>query len=90
METGEKADFFQTLAFDFSSLRLWNPSLFIGGGRGTFCLMWCQILALDLTRKELNCQFKVAIMGYQICCRKGLVGLATLERCHNHCGVYRS
>ena len=44
--------------------------------RGTFCLYWCQILATDSTRKDLNRQLKVGIMGCQICYRKrvGRVG----------------
>jgi hypothetical protein len=41
------------------------------------------------TQKDLNRWFKVAIMGYQICYRKELVGLATLGRCHSRCGVNR-
>jgi hypothetical protein len=45
--------------------RAWIPPLFIGGGRGTFCLYWCQIFALDLIWNDLNCWFKVVIMNCQ-------------------------
>jgi len=81
--------FFSNLASDFSSLRPWNPPLFIRGGRWTFRLYWCQILALDSTWKDPNYRFKMAIMGCHICCRKGLVRLDTLGRCHNYCGFNR-
>jgi hypothetical protein len=43
--------------------------------------------AFDLTLKDLNRWFKVAIMSCQICCRKWLVGLATLGWCPSYCGV---
>jgi hypothetical protein len=35
---GEKASFSQSLASDFLMLIVWNPPLFIGGGREIFCL----------------------------------------------------
>jgi hypothetical protein len=35
---GRKTNFSLTLGSLFSSLRAWNPLLFIGGGRGTLCL----------------------------------------------------
>jgi len=36
-EIREKADFSQTLASDFLIFKVWNPPLFIGGGRWTLC-----------------------------------------------------
>jgi len=41
------------------------------GGRGRFCLYWCQILAIDSNRKDLNRWFKVAIMKCQILATEG-------------------
>ena len=34
---GEKASFSQSLASDFLMLIVWNPPLFVGGGREIFC-----------------------------------------------------
>jgi hypothetical protein len=81
--------FFQTLASNFSSLMPWNPSLFIGSRRGTLCLIWCQILALNSTWKNPNRRFKMDIIGCQIYYSKGLVGLVILGWCHSHHGVNR-
>jgi hypothetical protein len=61
---GRKMVFFflSTLAYDLSFFKEWNPPLFIEGERGTCCLLWCLILALDSNRKNLNHWFEVAIM----------------------------
>jgi len=56
-------------------------------GRGTCCFLWCQILALDLALKDPNHWFKVAIMGYQICCWKWLVEWVILGQYHSRCGI---
>jgi hypothetical protein len=53
-KNGEKAKFWPTLIIDFFPLHAWNLPLFIGGGRGIICLYWCQILTLDLNRKDHN------------------------------------
>jgi hypothetical protein len=63
---GKRTDNFPSLASDFSTLRAWNPPLFIKGGRGIFCLYWCQILVFDLNRKDSNHWFKIAIKNCQI------------------------
>ena len=68
---GRNTDFLQTLHSHFSSLKAWNPSLSIGGGRGMLCLLWKQILALDSNQKDLNRRFKVAIMDCQILTTQG-------------------
>jgi hypothetical protein len=44
-----------------SSLRPWKSNLFISKGRGTLCLLWCQILALDSTRKHPSHWLKVVM-----------------------------
>jgi hypothetical protein len=59
----------------------------MGGGRGTFCLFWCKILALGSTRKHPNHRLKVAMMNCQFCAGKWLVGLATLGPCHCLCSL---
>jgi hypothetical protein len=50
----------------FSSLMPLNAALFIGGGRGTFCLQWCQIVAFGLVGKHPNCWFKMCTSNCQI------------------------
>jgi hypothetical protein len=50
----------------FSSFRPWNAPLFIGGGRGTFCILWCQILVFGLVGKHPNRWFKVCTSNCQI------------------------
>ena len=57
-----EADFFPTLTYDFVPLKAWNPPLFIMGGRGTLCLYWGQILALNSIGKDLNHWLKGVIM----------------------------
>jgi hypothetical protein len=53
-KNGEKAKFWPTFINDFFSLHAWNLPLFIGGGIGIIYLYWCQILTLDLNRKDHN------------------------------------
>jgi hypothetical protein len=79
---GRKTDFLPTLGYDFLILKAWNPPLFIGGGRGTLCLFWRQILAIDSNMKNLNCWFKGVIMVCQNRLLK-LVMLATLGWHHS-------
>jgi hypothetical protein len=55
-----------TFAFDFLLPKVWNPPIFIRGGKWTFYLYWCQILALDSVRKDPNRGLKMVIMNYQI------------------------
>ena len=57
-----ETDFFS----NFDLAQCLESTLFIGRGRGTPCLYWCQILALDSNKKDLNCWFKVVIVNYQI------------------------
>jgi hypothetical protein len=71
----------------FSSPGPWKSNLFIGDRKGTLCLFWCQISALGSTRKHPNHWFKVAMMNYQFCVGKWLVGLAILGRCHRLCNL---
>ena len=59
-KTGEML-FFPTLASDFLMLNVSNSPLFIRGGKGTPFLYWCQILVFELTRKDPNCWFKIAV-----------------------------
>ena len=68
---GRKTNFSPALSSHFFSLKVWNPPLFIGGRRWTLCLFWKQILTLDLNRKDLSHQFKVAIIDYQILTTQG-------------------
>ena len=63
---GRGAGFWPILDPIFSSLRPWNAALFIGGGRGTFCLSWCQIVAFGLVGKHPNRCFKVCTSNCQI------------------------
>jgi hypothetical protein len=63
IKLGRKADFSPILGSDFFLLNAWNPPIFIGYGRGTSCFYWCQILALNLIRKDSNHLFRVAIMA---------------------------
>jgi hypothetical protein len=60
---GRKADFSPTLGSDFFLLNARNPPVFIGYGRWTSCFYWCQILTLNLIRKDSNHLFRVAIMA---------------------------
>jgi hypothetical protein len=53
-KNGEKAKFWPTFINDFFSLHAWNLPLFIGGGIWIIYLYWCQILTLDLNRKDHN------------------------------------
>jgi hypothetical protein len=69
--------FWPTLDPIFSSLRPWNPPLFISGGRGQSCLHWVKLSALDLVGKDPNRWFKVGMVHYQIC-RTRLPELASL------------
>jgi hypothetical protein len=64
----KKTDYFSNFSLRFLDLNAWNPLLFIGGGRVEFYLYWCQILALDSTRKDLNRWLKVVIMNSQYNC----------------------
>jgi len=75
------------LSFDqnLSPLGVCKSHLFIGGGRGTLCLFYCQISALGSTRKHSNHCFKEAMMNCQFCAGKWPVGLATLGRCRRLC-----
>jgi hypothetical protein len=50
----------------FFMLRPWNPSLFIGGGWGWFCLHRGKMSALNSVRKDPNRWFKVGTMNCQI------------------------
>jgi hypothetical protein len=61
-----KAVFLRFLDPIFFSFRPWNAPLFIAGGRGTFCLWWCQILAFGLVGKHPNRWFKVCTSNCQI------------------------
>jgi hypothetical protein len=63
---GRETDFLLTLNLIFSSLGPWNPPLFIGGGRGTCCLLWCQILALNSVGRDPNHWLKVGTRNCQI------------------------
>jgi hypothetical protein len=60
-----EASFLPILDPNLFSSNAWNPPLFIGGGRGTLCLFWKKILALDSNRKDPNCWFKVVIMVWK-------------------------
>jgi len=78
---GGRMIFLSTLHIIFLVLRSWNPPLFIGGGRWTFChcaKSWPLIQPLRIPNRWL----KVAIMNCQICLLKatwvGLFGLAQL------------
>jgi len=62
-KTMQKIIFFSVLDSDFSLFGAWNPPPFIEGGRGTCCLLWRQILALDSKQKDPNYSFKVVIMA---------------------------
>jgi hypothetical protein len=59
---------------NFSIPRAWRSNLFIGGGRGTFCLLWCKISALGSTWKHLNHWLKIAMMNCQFCRKNGRSG----------------
>ena len=63
---GRETYFLLTLNLVFSSLGPWNPLLFIGGGRRTCCLLWCQILALNSVGKDPNHWLKVSTRNCQI------------------------
>ena len=65
-KTREKLIVWLILDSMFSSLRPWNPPLFIGGGRGQFCLHWRKILALDSDGKDPNRWLKVGMVHCQI------------------------
>ena len=64
-ENSRMTGFYPTLDSIFFLSRAWNSPLFIGGGRGTFFLYWCQILALDSIQNDPNRWFKVIIMNCQ-------------------------
>jgi hypothetical protein len=85
----EKDDFFLTLDINLSSLRSWNPPLFIGGGRGQSCLYWGKHSALDSVGKDPNRWLKVVMVHYQICTYR-LPELVFLGRRWGHCVVIRS
>lgn len=51
---GKELIFSQLWTQIFFTLRAWNPPLFIGGGIGTCCFYWCQILALNSNQKNPN------------------------------------
>jgi hypothetical protein len=74
--------FWLTLDQLFSSSGAWKSNLFIGGGRGTLCLLWCKLSTLGSTRKHLNHWFKVVMMNCQFCAGKMVGRVATLGRCH--------
>jgi hypothetical protein len=79
----EDADFFGLLWTRFSPpLRPWNPSLFIGGGRGQSCLHWKKIASLDSIGKDPDRWFKVGVLSYQICGKK-LTELASSGQCRH-------
>ena len=59
--------FWLTLGQIFSTPGAWRSNIFIGSGRGTFCLFWCKISALGLTRKHPNHWLKVAMMNCRFC-----------------------
>jgi len=63
---GRGVGFWPILDPIFSSLMPWNAALFIGGGRGTFCLQWCQIVAFGLVGKHPNRWFKMCTSNCQI------------------------
>jgi hypothetical protein len=71
------AGFWSNLDPIVSSLRPWNPPLFINGRKGQSCLHWGKIIALDSVGKNLNRWLKVGIMSCQIY-RKMLTELASL------------
>ena len=78
---GKMTGFWPTLDPIFFSLRLSNPPLFIGGGRGKSCLHWKKNSALDSVEKDTNCWFKVDMVHCQFCsCR--LPELGHLGWCH--------
>ena len=56
-----------------------STPIYKGGGKGTLCLFWEQILALDSFGKDPNCWLKSAIMTWKSWELK-LVRLTTLER----------
>jgi hypothetical protein len=65
-ETEKNLVFWLTLDPFFSSSRRSNPPLFIGGGRGYYCLHRGKISAIDSVGRDL----KVGMVHCQIC-RKG-------------------
>jgi hypothetical protein len=62
--------FLLSLDPNFSTPGAWRSNLFIGGRRGTLCLLRCKISALGSTRKHPNHWLKVAMMNCQFCAGK--------------------
>jgi len=65
-KTGEGADFLRCLDPNFSSLKPWNPPLFIGGGKGQSCLCRGKIFSPWFDWKNPNRRFKVCTLNCQI------------------------
>jgi len=80
-------DFFSTLASHFSSFRLWNPSLFIRGGRGTFVSYGAKSWPLIRLGRILTVSSNWLSWAVSFVAKEGLVRLVTLGRYQCCCGV---